>query len=277
MTGRLILTGGAVVAPDAAYEGGSVVIEGGRIVAVTARAYTGPSSPRETIMDVGGRFVLPGVVCLHNDAIEKAVHPRPGANLPLPLALATLDRHLAAAGVTTQFNAINFEDMPDKERTLAWGAALHDALAAFGASGDGLVEHHTLFRCDVRMAASLDAILARAPAATVPLVSLNDHVPGQGQLRDRARMVTQLAGELGSVAAAETWIAEREAFARATEEQVARSYDALGQLARATATVLMSHDDDSAEKVELMYRLGCRVAEFPVTREAARRARALGM
>jgi alpha-D-ribose 1-methylphosphonate 5-triphosphate diphosphatase PhnM len=49
----------------------------------------------------------------------------------------------------------------------------------------------------VRVAASLDAILARVPAATVRLVSLNDHVPGQGQLRDRERRVAQLAGELG--------------------------------------------------------------------------------
>lgn len=277
MTERLILTGGAVIAPDAVYAGGSVVIEGGQIVAVTARAYSGANSPRETIIDVGGRFVLPGVVCLHNDAIEKAINPRPSANLPLPLALATLDRNLAAAGITTQFNAIMFDDIPDKERAVGRAVAMHDALVAFEASGESLVEHHTLFRCDVRAAASLDAVLTRVPAAPVRLVSLNDHVPGRGQLRDLALTAAQLAGELGPGSTAEAWLAEREGFARTTEEQVTRSYNALAQMARASTTTLMSHDDDSAAQVDVMYRLGCRVAEFPVTREAARRARELGM
>lgn len=277
MTERLILTGGTIVAPDAVYEGGSVVIEGEQIVAVTAQTYPGANSPRETVMDVGGRFVLPGVVCLHNDAIEKAINPRPFANLPLPLALATLDRNLAAAGITTQFNAIMFDDEPYNERSIEHAVATHDALVAFEASGETLVEHHTLFRCDVRVATSLDTILARVPAAPVRLVSLNDHVPGQGQLRDLARTAAQLAAELGPGMTPEAWIADREEFARTTEGQVARSYDALAQLARASATTLMSHDDDSAEKVDLMYHLGCRVAEFPVTREAARRARELGM
>jgi alpha-D-ribose 1-methylphosphonate 5-triphosphate diphosphatase len=277
MTERLILTGGAVVAPDGVYEGSSVVIEGGRIVAVTPRAYSSTNSPDETIIDCGGRFVLPGVVCLHNDAIEKAVNPRPNANLPLPLALATLDRQLAAAGVTTQFNAIMFEDSPDKERAIARAVAMHEALVAFAASGEALVEHHTHFRCDVRLATSLDAVLARVHDAPVQLVSLNDHVPGQGQMRNLALTAAQLATELGPGMTADAWLAEREEFARTTEAQVARSHDALAQLAQASATTLMSHDDDSAEKVDLMYRLGCRVAEFPVTREAARRARELGI
>ena len=41
--------------------------------------------------------------------------------------------------------------------------------------------------------------------------------------------------------------------------------------------VLASHDDDTPEKVEVMYSLGATVAEFPITNEAAARARELGM
>ncbi len=273
---RRILSGGTVVTPNAVVEDGSVVIKDGRIVAVTSHAYPTSTTPHEVVTDVGGQFVLPGLICLHNDAVEKAINPRPFANLPAPLALLTLDRSLTMAGVTTQFHAISFNDLPGKERTVAGTAAMHDALAAFGASGAALIDHHVLYRCDVRLAASLDAILARLPQASARLVSLNDHAPGQGQLRDRVRTAECLGPDLTGMSVAE-WLTEREAFARTSEGQIAQTYAALRDATREYSITLMSHDDDSAEKVDAMHALGCRIAEFPVTTEAARHARERGM
>ncbi len=273
---RCILSGGTIVTPDAVIEGGSVVIEDGRIVAVTPHFYPTSTTPHEIVTHLSGQFVLPGLVCLHNDAVEKAINPRPFANLPAPLALLTLDRSLAMAGVTTQFHAISFNDLPGKERTVAGTAAMHDALVAFGASGAALIDHHVLYRCDVRLAASLDAILARLPQASARLVSFNDHAPGQGQLRDLRKTAERLAPDLTGMSAAE-WLTEREAFARTSEGQIAQTYAALRDATREYSITLMSHDDDSAEKVDAMHALGCRIAEFPVTTEAARHARERGM
>lgn len=277
MPARLILTGGTVVTPTDLYEGGSVIIEGVHIAAVTERAYPATATLRETVIDVGGRLVLPGVVCLHNDGIEKAINPRPCANLPHDLAMFALDRALAAAGVATQFHALSFYGMPGKERTIASAIAAHTAIAAFRASGCGLVNHHTLYRCDVRLAASLDAILARVGDDCSRLVSLNDHVPGRGQLRDMARMYAQLKPGLTRDMTADEWIAEREAFVRETDGQVALAHARLAEAARTGGITLVSHDDDSVEHVDTMARLGCRVAEFPVTTEAARQAKKRGM
>jgi alpha-D-ribose 1-methylphosphonate 5-triphosphate diphosphatase len=67
MAERIILTNAAVVTPDRVLDGGTVVIEHGVIAEVSSRA--APASP-ETL-DLGGRYLLPGLVDLHNDALER--------------------------------------------------------------------------------------------------------------------------------------------------------------------------------------------------------------
>ncbi len=277
MSERLILTGGMVITPDGMYESGSVVIEGAQIAAISPRTYLTGSASDEITIDVRDQFILPGLICLHNDAIEKAINPRPGANFPADLALLSLDRALATAGVTTQFHALSFYGMPGKERTIAWAEKMRETITTFQASRYGLVDHYVLFRCDVRQPGSLDAILAHIDDGPVKLVSLDDHVPGQGQMRDVARAFAQLQPDLRPDMTEEAWQAERVAFMRASEGQIAQTYKRVSHAAHTRGFTLMSHDDDTIEKVEAMSQLGCRIAEFPVTVEAARHAHAVGM
>ncbi len=61
--------------------GGSIIIEGEQIVAVSSHAYAAGSTARETILDMTGRIVLPGIICLHNDGLERAINPRPECQL----------------------------------------------------------------------------------------------------------------------------------------------------------------------------------------------------
>src|SRR6266851_1860560 len=69
---RLILTGGTVVTRDLVIDSGSVVIEGERIVEVSSATYPAAHSAHETVVDMTGRLVLPGIICLHNDGHERA-------------------------------------------------------------------------------------------------------------------------------------------------------------------------------------------------------------
>ena len=61
-------------------------------------------------IDLAGRMVMPGFVCLHNHAVEREINPRPGAEVDSEFALLHLVRKLAAAGVTTQFHAVSFSE-----------------------------------------------------------------------------------------------------------------------------------------------------------------------
>ncbi len=265
--GRLILTNGTIVTRDAVIERGSVVIEGEQIAEVTTRTYPESLYDREQVIDVGGRFVLPGIVCLHNDGLEKAINPRPNTNFPADFALQTYDTQLAAAGITTQFHAISFQNLATKNRSLDEAVQMSHAVRAFAQSGRGTLDHYVLFRCDVRRPDSLDGILTCIEDAPVRLVSINDHVPGQGQYRDVAKFLDQMRPYMPedkrTDADLAAWHAERMQFKADTEAEVERTYLRLAVEARAHEFVLASHDDDSPEKVEIMHRSAAGWRSFP--------------
>src|SRR5262245_34257982 len=104
MRKRNLLTNARLVLADRLIDGGSLLVDEGRIADLSQRSY--PAAPG--VLDLGGRLLLPGLVDLHNDGLEREINPRPGANFDPAFALIHLDRKLAAAGVTTQFHAITF-------------------------------------------------------------------------------------------------------------------------------------------------------------------------
>jgi alpha-D-ribose 1-methylphosphonate 5-triphosphate diphosphatase len=274
---RTILTGGTLVLPAEVLDG-SLVAEDGHIVEVSARGYPAAAGKQESVLDVRGQLVLPGLVDLHNDAIETEINPRPGANLPLPFALSVLDRRLAAAGVTTEFDAVFFADMVRNERSLAEAPSRAEEILQFGESDRSLVHHGVLFRIDLWSPESLERALPLCLAAPVSLLTLNDHTPGQGQYNDVEQFKRYFREHLGR---SHNEVEELAAFQMERAEQRRDVYDrVLKRVREAAATsdlVVMSHDDDTPERVDLMYHTGARVAEFPVTLEAAMRQRELGM
>ncbi len=275
---RLILSGGSVVLPDAVLEPASVVIEGETIVAVEQRAYPTATASHEQVVDVHGRYLLPGLVDLHNDGLETEINPRPSTNLPLPFALTNLDRQLAATGVTTEFHAVFFANMTRKERRIDEAAIRATSILEFGRSGRALVDHQVLFRLDLWTPESLEKILATVGGATIPLVSLNDHTPGQGQYRDVEQFKRFYREALGKAdAEIDDEVQAQVELARQHQEVSDGIVASIAQAARDRGLSLMSHDDDTVEKVERMYAAGVRIAEFPVTIEAAAHQRMLGM
>jgi alpha-D-ribose 1-methylphosphonate 5-triphosphate diphosphatase len=270
-----MLTEAVIVTPTDVIDRGSVVIEDGCIVDITSRALAaGPGT-----FDLRGRMVLPGLVDLHNDAIEVELNPRPGAHFAPMFGLLHLDRTLAAAGVTTQFHALYFSDDLGR-RSIAQATAVSAAIDVLRQDGGGAIDHHAMLRLDLRAEGGLDAIRTSLPLCPIPLVSLNDHVPGQGQYRDPEAYRRFLAGELGNqadVAAIDAaLLADGERAAR-TEQTAMDTLRRVSDLRRQRDVILVSHDDDTPERVNLMYDLGCRIAEFPLTLDAAAQAKALGM
>jgi len=277
MPERLILTGGTIVTPTDLLEAGSVVIEGEQIVAVTPRTYRTGAGTDETVRDVTGQFVLPGIVCLHNDAVEKAINPRPSANFPTDLALMALDRALISVGVTTQFHALAFIGTEGNERATAATAPLAEAITAFQGSLLGLIDHHVLYRFDVRSPEAFETVCQYLRTARVKLIAFTDPMLGQGLPRDAARTYEQLRPEVRDTLSLARWQEQRTAYLEETTPQIPQMYEAAARFVRETDAILMSHDDETPEKVDAMHALGCRIAEFPLTAAAARRAHERGM
>ena len=275
----ILLYGADVVLPDRVLTGGAVRIADGRIaeVAVSRRTVAGPW---QEAVDASGLTLLPGVIDLHNDSLETEINPRPDANLPLPFALANLERRLLNHGVTTEFHAIGFQTMPRSGRTVADAEERAAYLAELVGDDERPVDHHVLHRLDVWSPHGFDSLYASLGRFPTPYLSINDHTPGQGQYRDldgyveRMRAWTEARG--GTPPTAEETLAKARER-REDSETLPGVYARISAEQDRRPHVIASHDDDSPQKVDQMWHTGARVAEFPVTLGAARRARERGM
>ncbi len=87
-------------------------------------------------MDLDGDTLMPGIVDLHTDNLERQVQPRADARWPSRSAMLAHDAQCAAAGVTTVLDALCLGDLgfdnEDRMRTFREGVADLDALAETG-------------------------------------------------------------------------------------------------------------------------------------------------
>src|SRR4051812_48075509 len=105
MTAEIILTNALLVLPEAVVPG-TLVLGDGRIV----EFQTGRSALPGAV-DCGGDHIIPGVVDVHTDNLERQVQPRANARWPSRSALLAHDAQCAAAGVTTVFDALCLGDL----------------------------------------------------------------------------------------------------------------------------------------------------------------------
>jgi len=268
-----------VILPDAVLSGGAVLVRDGLIAEVAPAASALRQEP-EHVVNAEGAYLLPGIVDLHNDGYEYELNPRPNAALPLPLAFATFERRLVSAGVTTEFHAISFMDRPSTGRSVSAAERASGYIATLRQDGFRAVDHQILHRLDVWSPAVLDMVFASVDRMPVRYLSLNDHTPGQGQFRDIAAYIARMKAyeETRGTTPLDVdgmfrTIAER----GADTETLPAIYERLRVEAARQPLVVATHDDDSPEKVDFGWALGARVAEFPVTVEAAERQRERGM
>lgn len=260
------IVGGHIVTPEAVLEGG-VRTEGDRIVEVGA-----VDDDADTVIEADGRLIMPGLVDLHGDDIENHLHPRSGARMALPMALASADRANVAAGITTKFHAISFELDEEADRSPELAAAL---TAAITAADDLLVDHRLHARCEVTQKQCVDAVLEVVEGGHADLVSVMSHIPGKGQFRDieAFKQYYENANDR-SAEEAEKMIEERTDIAMATlRERV----DDIVEVAHDTGAMTASHDDENPAEVERLADAGVDITEYPITLETAERASELDM
>ena len=263
-----VLTNAQLVLPGAVLHG-TAVISGDRIEDIQP----GPARTA-TAHDLDGDYLIPGIVDLHTDNLERQVQPRANARWPSRSAMLAHDAQVAAAGVTTVLDALCLGDLgfdENRVRTFRDGIADLDALADTGLLKS---EHYLHLRCELpapEMPKLLDPV---AEHPRVRLVSLMDHCPGVGQYADIDRYRALRRRDGLDPAFIERRIKE-------LQEQRARlrgpNRAAVLARMRGLPAALASHDDRTAEEVAENAADGIGVSEFPVSIEAATAARARDM
>lgn len=226
-------------------------------------------------VDLEGDYLIPGLVELHTDNLEKHFVPRTGVSWPVGLSsVVAHDVHMVGSGVTTVFDAITVGEPGNKHMRQEIFHSSLDALEDAEEAGLLRADHYLHLRCELAGDDVLDRVEPLLGRKNLRLFSVMDHTPGQRQWRDLEayKRYCNIQHE------PEHLIRERIDGLRALQARNAQSnLREIIQICRENGFPLASHDDTITEHVRENAAQGMRIAEFPTTLEAAREARSLGL
>ncbi|MDR9393700.1 MAG: alpha-D-ribose 1-methylphosphonate 5-triphosphate diphosphatase [Roseovarius sp.] len=259
-----------LILPERECRGG-LTVKGGRIVDITE----GTRVPAGAL-DCEGDCVMPGLVELHTDNLERHIEPRPAVDWPHFSAILAHDGELASTGITTVFDALRLGSLSgEPSRRERYSRALSNELLALRASGVLRISHYLHLRAEICSETLLEEFAEFTESDGVGIVSLMDHTPGHRQFRDLEKLRTYVNGK-------------RRVNDAEFEDHVAHLVDLRSRHgeahergaiteARRLGAVLASHDDTTTDHVETSLANGVGFAEFPTTLEAARACRDRGI
>ena len=222
--------------------------------------------------DWHGDYLLPGFIELHTDNLEKHLMPRPKVSWPEFPALLAHDAEIAAAGITTVYDALGVGDIDEAALRGKDMSVLLDCFDQAEKASLLRVEHRLHVRCELPAPNTVRLFEPFLHNPRVQLLSLMDHTPGQRQWTNVEQARIYYTGKKG-------WSDEKFDYmvteSKTLQQQYAEPHrQYFLEHARSHGIPLASHDDTTPLHVAEAREAGVAVSEFPTTFEAARAARA---
>ncbi|WP_292293147.1 alpha-D-ribose 1-methylphosphonate 5-triphosphate diphosphatase [Marivita sp.] len=260
-----------LVLPDRVMAHASLRIADGMIAEIAERPVSGGITGTDLT-------VYPGFIDMHGDMIELELEPRARVDFPMDVALASLDARLAAAGVTTAYAAVSFSRGARDGERRSYGHTSQVIRQIHAMRNTCRVDHRIHARFDITFDNAVGVLEQLLDDGQVDLVSLMDHTPGQGQYRNLEVHVKNKAAHHGiSETEARQMVANAIAVRSRPQEILMGNIRSVSRMCAEHGVSLASHDDDTVAKAHLMADMGARIAEFPVTIEAAEAAAGKGL
>lgn len=258
-----ILANAQLVLPTETLHG-SLRLQDGKITDISV----GPQVPAGA-MDCEGDLVMPGLIELHTDNLERHLQPRPGVDWPHSAAIIAHDAELSGVGITTVFDALRVGSIVSSGRGYGeYARQMADEILAMRAKGLFRISHFLHLRAEVCSETLIEELDKFGQTDRVGILSLMDHTPGQRQFADVSQLRTYMRGKYGlnedefqEHLKTQTDLGNR---VRAPHEAAAVA------AARRYGATLASHDDTTAPEVARSKEHGAVLAEFPTTLVAAR-------
>ncbi|MEA9389664.1 alpha-D-ribose 1-methylphosphonate 5-triphosphate diphosphatase [Acerihabitans sp. TG2] len=226
-------------------------------------------------LDGEGGWLLPGLIELHTDNLDKFFMPRPNVDWPAHSAMSSHDALMVANGITTVLDSVAIGDVRDGGHRSGTLQKMIDAIISSQHLGLTRAEHRLHLRCELPHSSTLGLFEQLMTLPGVSLVSLMDHSPGQRQFvsPQKYREYTQ-----GKYHLSDRQMDEYETQQIALSARwAAPNRQAIAAHCRARNITLASHDDATADHVKESHDLGSAIAEFPTTEAAALASHSLGL
>ncbi|MEB6337592.1 alpha-D-ribose 1-methylphosphonate 5-triphosphate diphosphatase [Serratia rhizosphaerae] len=239
------------------------------------RSFADGHSRLPQALDGEGGWLLPGLIELHTDNLDKFFMPRPNVDWPAHSAMSSHDALMVACGITTVLDAVAIGDVRDGGHRLENLQKMIDAVIHSQRAGVNRAEHRLHLRCELPNAGTLPLFEQLMDKPGVSLVSLMDHSPGQRQFASRAKYREYYQGKYNlSDAAMDEYEQQQVAL---SARWATPNRQAIAARCRERGIALASHDDATAAHVAESCALGSAIAEFPTTEEAARASHRQGL
>lgn len=265
----MILTNCTIVTAENQFTG-TVAIEDDRITAIDTTISHHPEA-----LDFGGDFLLPGLVELHTDNLEKNIQPRPGVIWPSMMAAAIAhDNQIATSGITTVFDAVAVGGL---RASSVRSRILADAVATLNLGRKDKLfraDHYLHLRCEVPDEHMEEMLEKHGHHSSVRLLSVMDHTPGQRQWSDLEKWRLYHRDK--------RWSPEQAEEIRLELQQKQKKYGDKNrklaiEYAKGRGLPVASHDDTTVSDVHDGAAAGITISEFPTTLESATEAKRCGM
>jgi alpha-D-ribose 1-methylphosphonate 5-triphosphate diphosphatase len=243
--------------------------------AVCADVVEGGTVPPGAV-DCGGDLLLPGLIELHTDNLERHIEPRPKVAWPHLSAIVAHDAELASTGITTVFDALRVGSLVmSKTGSGEYARSLANEILELRREGALKISHFLHLRAEVCSETLVEELAKFGPEDQIGIVSLMDHTPGQRQFRDLSKLKDYYTGKYGMSEA--DW-ADHVTTQKAIRDRLGEVHEAaVVTEARRFGAVLASHDDTTGDQVRTSAAHGVHFAEFPTTEEAASACRDHGI
>lgn len=262
MTTDTVWTNARLVLPDEVMNG---------TIAFGSSGITGILPGRSNLasaIDLEGDYVVPGLVELHTDNVERHLNPRPNSFWPARAALLNHDREIAAAGITTVFNALSIGHADNASRSAERLAETCEAMAACKEERQLKADHYLHMRCEVSCPELESLVTPLLDHPLARLVSVMDHTPGQRQFSTMESYRAYYIKKYQMTDAEfETYANQRIEAQKTHGEPNRRKIVALAQ---ERGIQIASHDDATEDHVREAVEDKISIAEFPTTTEAAK-------
>jgi alpha-D-ribose 1-methylphosphonate 5-triphosphate diphosphatase len=266
--GAFVIEDANIVTPQGTEWRASLKVEDGRI----AEIKTGEIKSVRRKIDAQGRYLLPGLIDIHSDSIEKALEPRPNIFFPQNLVILEMDRLLAASGITTIFHSLSFAEGEIGVRSNRMAAEIISEIHRLAPDLRLRTKAHARF--ELTDNGALPFLEELIQDRKIHLLSLMDHTPGQGQFRE----LTSFKNYFGAVYQKNEEELEKIIQQKySAQETLSATVDYIVSRCRSQGIPLASHDDDSRGKIEWLQERGIVISEFPVNLDAARAAKEKGI
>ncbi|MEX0533987.1 alpha-D-ribose 1-methylphosphonate 5-triphosphate diphosphatase [Raoultella terrigena] len=249
---------------------GSLEVQEGKIY-----AFAESQSQLPQAIDGEGGWLLPGLIELHTDNLDKFFTPRPKVDWPAHSAMSSHDALMVASGITTVLDAVAIGDVRDGGDRLENLEKMINAIEETQKRGVNRAEHRLHLRCELPHHTTLPLFEKLVGREAVSMVSLMDHSPGQRQYADRSKYRDYYQGKYHLTNEEMDRFEEEQMALAATWSQPNR--ETIAAICRERKIALASHDDATREHVVESHQLGSVIAEFPTTLAAAEASRQHGM